>query len=104
MKKRPTVRLQPRHDARLRHGHPWVYSNEIMMDAEAKAIPPGTAVTLTTAGGERLGVSFFNPHTLIAGRLLTKDSDAKIGQAWYAARFRAALALGDRLYDAPYYR
>jgi 23S rRNA (cytosine1962-C5)-methyltransferase len=104
MKKRPTVRLQPRQDARLRHGHPWAYSNEIMMDAEAKAIPPGTAVTLTTAGGERLGVAFFNPHTLIAARVLTRDTDAVIDRAFFAGRFAAALRLRERLYAEPYYR
>ncbi len=104
MKKRPTVRLQPRHDARLRHGHPWAYSNEIMMDAEAKAIPPGTPVTLTTAGGERLGVGFFNPHTLIAARVLTTNTDAVIDRAFFAAKIQAALRLRERLYAEPYYR
>jgi 23S rRNA (cytosine1962-C5)-methyltransferase len=104
MKKRPTVRLQPRHDARLRHGHPWAYSNEIMMDAEVKAIAPGTPVTLTTAGGDRLGVGYFNPHTLIAARLLTADPDTIIDRAFYARRIEAALRLRDRLYPEPYYR
>jgi 23S rRNA (cytosine1962-C5)-methyltransferase len=104
MKKRPTVRLQPRQDARLRHGHPWAYSNEIMMDAEAKAIPPGTPVTLTTAGGDRLGAAFFNPHTLIAARLLTTDADAVIDQAFFAARIAAAARLRSRIYVEPCYR
>jgi len=104
MKKRPTVRLQPRHDARVRHGHPWAFSNEIMMDAEAKAIPAGTPVTLTTAGGERLGVGFFNPHTLIAARVLTANTDSIIDRAFYTAKLQAALALRARLYAEPYYR
>jgi 23S rRNA (cytosine1962-C5)-methyltransferase len=104
MKKRPTVRLQPRQDARLRHGHPWVYSNEIMMDAEAKAIPPGTVVTLTAAGGERLGVAFFNPHTLIAARVLSTDTDVTVDRTFFAARLASALRLRERLYAEPYYR
>ena len=104
MKKRPTVRLQPKHDARVRHGHPWAFSNEIMMDAEARAIAPGTPVTLTTAGGERMGLAFFNPHTLIAARVLTRDSDAVIDRAFFAGRIRAALQLRERLYAEPYYR
>jgi 23S rRNA (cytosine1962-C5)-methyltransferase len=104
MKKRPTVRLQPRHDARLRHGHPWAYSNEIAMDAEAKAIPPGTAVTLTNAGGDRLGVGFFNPHTLIAARVLATDAATEIGKDFFLGKLRTAAALRDRLYPEPYYR
>src|ERR1700748_2591702 len=103
-KKRPTVRLQPRHDARLRHGHPWAFSNEIMMDAEAKAIAPGTPVTLTTAGGEKLGVGYFNPHTLIAARVLAADTDTAIDRDFYIHRIRAALSLRERLYAEPYYR
>ena len=103
-KKRPTVRLQPRHDARVRHGHPWAFSNEIMMDAEAKVIPPGTPVTLTTAGGERMGVAFFNPHTLIAARVLTANTDIAIDQAFFTAKLQAALRLRERLYAEPYYR
>jgi 23S rRNA (cytosine1962-C5)-methyltransferase len=104
MKKRPTVRLQPRHEARLRHGYPWAYSNEIMMDAEAKAIAPGTPVTLTTAGGDRLGAGWFNPHTLIAARVLTADADVAIDRAFYVHRIRAALSLRERLYAEPCYR
>jgi 23S rRNA (cytosine1962-C5)-methyltransferase len=104
MKKRPTVRLQPRHDARLRHGHPWAYSNEIAMDAEAKAVPPGTAVTLTNAGGERLGVGFFNPHTLIAARVLSTDAETEISKDFFLGKLRTAAALRDRLYTEPYYR
>ncbi|HTJ64913.1 MAG TPA: class I SAM-dependent rRNA methyltransferase [Alphaproteobacteria bacterium] len=104
MKKRPTVRLQPRHDARLRHGHPWAFSNEIAMDAEAKAIPPGTAVTLTNAAGGRLGVGYFNPHTLIAARVLTTDAETEVGKDFFARKLRAAAALRDRLYAEPYYR
>src|ERR1700742_653821 len=95
-KKRPTVRIQPRHDARVRHGHPWAYSNEIMMDAEAKAIAPGTPVTLTTAAGDRLGVGYFNPHTLIAARVLTLDADTVIDRDFYVRRIRAALSLRER--------
>ncbi len=104
MKKRPTVRLQPRHDARLRHGHPWAFSNEIMMDAEAKATAPGTPVTLTTAGGDRLAAGWFNPHTLIAARVLTADTDPVIDRDFYVRRIRAALVLRERLYTEPYYR
>ncbi len=74
------------------------------MDAEAKAIPPGTVVTLTTAGGERLGAAFFNPHTLIAARLLTAEADAVIDRAFFADRFASALRLRRRLYAEPYYR
>ena len=33
----PTVKILPGEDRRLRHGSPWLFSNELRMDAEAKA-------------------------------------------------------------------
>jgi 23S rRNA (cytosine1962-C5)-methyltransferase len=101
---RPSIRLQPKHDSRLRQGHPWVYSNEVIMDAAAKNLPPGSVVDLAATGGDRLGVAWFNPRTLIAARLLTRDDGAAIDRGWYAARLRAALTLRQRLYREPCYR
>ena len=36
-KKLPTVLLRAGEDRRVRSGHPWAFSNEILMDAETKA-------------------------------------------------------------------
>src|SRR5215472_17753925 len=72
-KRRPTVTLQPGRHKRAASGHPWVYSNEVVMDAAAKALPPGTLVTLRQAGGEPLGVASFNPHTLVSARVIERD-------------------------------
>ena len=101
---RPTLRLQPGHDKRAASGHPWVFSNEIQMDAAAKALPPGSLVVLTTANGKSLGTASFNPHTLIAARFLSRDAGTHIDRAFFAARLERALALRHRLYAEPYYR
>ncbi len=101
---RPVLRLQPGHDKRAASGHPWVYSNEIAMDAAAKALPPGSVVTLTTANGKALGTASFNPHTLIAARFLSRDPGTRVDRAFLAARLERALALRHRLYPEPYYR
>ncbi len=101
---RPTLRLQPGHDKRAASGHPWVYSNEIAMDAAAKALPPGSLVSLTTANGKMLGTATFNPHTLIAARFLSRDAATHINRAFFATRLERALALRHRLYPEPYYR
>ena len=71
---RPTLRLHRGADERLRRGHPWVYSNEVDMTAEAKAIAPGTVARIVTDRGEALGCGYFNPHSLIAVRRLSDDS------------------------------
>ena len=100
----PSVRLHPKRDMRLRLGHPWVYSNELVMDAGAKALAPGSVVLLAAANGDPLGLAWFNPHTLIAARMLTRDAKEDIGQSFFETRLSVALALRQRLYDAPYYR
>ena len=37
---RPQIALLPGAHRRAESGHPWIYSNEIAMDAAAKALPP----------------------------------------------------------------
>ncbi|MEO5337169.1 MAG: class I SAM-dependent rRNA methyltransferase [Magnetospirillum sp. WYHS-4] len=91
-------------DRRLRHGHPWAYSNEIRMDAAAKALPAGSLARLCRVDGKPLGVGTFNPHVLIAFRMLSENADAAIDEGFLAGRLRRALALRERLYDEPFYR
>ena len=40
MSKRPTITIKPREGRKARLGSPWIFSNEIVMDAAAKALPP----------------------------------------------------------------
>jgi 23S rRNA (cytosine1962-C5)-methyltransferase len=101
---RATVRFEKGRSRRFRSGHPWAFSNEIAMTAEVKALPPGSLVTLVDAGDERLGVATFNPHSLIAARLLDRDAGRAVDAAFLAERLAASVALRDRLFDGPFYR
>jgi 23S rRNA (cytosine1962-C5)-methyltransferase len=101
---RPIVRLLPGRDKRARTGYPWIYSNEIDMDQAAKALAPGGLVTLMAVGRRPLGIATFNPHTLIAARLLSSDPGGTIDEDFLARRLGQALALRERLYPEPYYR
>ena len=103
-KTRPALILQPGRQKRVLGGHPWVYSNEAVMDAAAKALPPGSLVTLRTAEGMALGVAIFNPHTLVAARLLDREASVPIDRAFFKARLENALALRQKLFDKPFYR
>lgn len=101
---RPQIRFAKGRARRFRAGHPWAFSNEIEMTPEAKALPPGTLVTLVDAGDEKLGVATFNPHSLIAARVLSRDAATVIDAGFLADRLRRAAALRDGLFGAPYYR
>ncbi len=101
----PVVRLMPKANARaIRHGAPWVYANELVTDRRTKGLAPGAIAVLEDSLRQPLGVVTVNPVSKIIGRMLDSDPAAVIDQAWMAARLRRALALRERLFDAPYYR
>jgi len=101
---RPKLRIQPKHSARIKTGSPWVYSNEVSMDRATKALPPGTLVDVVDDRGEALGTAYFNPHSLIAARLLTTQAGAAIDVAFFSGRIERARALRDKLFAKPFYR
>src|SRR5260370_798555 len=102
--KLPTVLLRAGEDRRIRAGHPWAFSNEILMDAETKALPAGSLAILRAPGGEALGLATFNPHSLIAARVLTSNPEATVDALFLGRRLAQAAALRDRLIGVPYYR
>jgi len=61
------------------------------MDVAAKALPPGTLVTMRRADDTPLGVAMFNPHSLVAARLLDRDAGRAIGRRFFARRLERAL-------------
>jgi 23S rRNA (cytosine1962-C5)-methyltransferase len=103
-KKLPSVLLRAGEDRRVRAGHPWAFSNEILMDAETKALPAGSLAILRAPGGEALGLATFNPHSLIAARLITSNPEATVDALFFGRRLAQATALRDRLIGVPYYR
>ncbi|MEL6619932.1 MAG: class I SAM-dependent rRNA methyltransferase [Pseudomonadota bacterium] len=102
---RPRIRLRPKTDARrIRHGHPWAYANEVVTDRRTKALTPGSLAVLEDENRAPLGLVAVNPLSRILARMIDRDPDAVVDTDWFAARISAALALRDRLFDAPYYR
>ncbi|ARE42005.1 LSU m5C1962 methyltransferase RlmI [Rhodovulum sp. P5] len=102
---RPTVRLRPKAEARaIRHGFPWVYADELVTDRRTKALAPGTLARLEDAERQPLALVAVNPQSKIIARVLDRDPDAEVDATWFEDRLRHAVALRDRLYDAPFYR
>jgi 23S rRNA (cytosine1962-C5)-methyltransferase len=101
---RPTITLLPGRQKRAEGGHPWIYSNEIAMDAAAKSLPAGGLVTVRKPDGKGLGVATFNAHPLVSARLLSRDATQKIDGTFLARTLRRALALRERLFAEPFYR
>jgi 23S rRNA (cytosine1962-C5)-methyltransferase len=101
----PTVRLRPKAEARaIRHGFPWVYSDELVTDRRTQGLAPGALAVLEDAERRPLGLVTVNVASRIIARMLDRDPDAVIGRDWFAHRLAPALALRSRLYQAPFYR
>ena len=102
---RPVIRLRPKAEVRaIRHGFPWVFADELVVDRRTKAIAPGTIATLEDAERVPLGTVTVNPNSKIIARMLDRDPEAQIDRAWIAARLERALAMRARLFEQPYYR
>ncbi len=104
MIKRSTVQVRPREGRKARLGAPWIFSNEIVMDPNAKAIAPGALVNVKGDDGQDFGTGYFNSKSLIAVRLLARECGAHVDAAYFSAKLTRALALREALYDRPFYR
>lgn len=102
---RPIVRLRPKAEARaIRHGFPWVYSDELVTDRRTQGIEPGALAVLEDAERRPLGLVTVNNRSRIIARMIDRDPEAVIDEAWFAVRIRRALDLRERLYADPFYR
>jgi 23S rRNA (cytosine1962-C5)-methyltransferase len=80
--------LRAGHDRRARGGHPWIFSNEI--GTLEGAVADGDAVQVRAAGGDLLGSAFYNSHSLIAGRILTRQAEDIDSTDFFLQRLTAA--------------
>ncbi len=100
----PLLRVAPKQDRRLKAGYPWAFSNELATTPDHRAWPGGAPVRLEGDDKWRYGTWAFNPHSLIAARLLDHSPTATIDAAWVHRRIAAAAALRARVCDSPFHR
>ena len=90
----PVVRLRPKANARaIRHGFPWVYADELVIDRRTKALAAGSLAVLQDAERGDLGVVTVNPASKIVARMLDADAGAPAG---CAGRWRCASGCSTR--------
>jgi 23S rRNA (cytosine1962-C5)-methyltransferase len=79
----------------LRAGHPWVFRKAL--DRPPK-IPAGSVVDLTE-GGKFVARGYYDPHSAISVRVLTRDPRERIDAAFFASRIAHALQARRELID-----
>lgn len=83
-----TIQLKKNEERRLLKGHQWIFSNELT--SIPKDIPSGEIVKLVSHDNRFVGVGFYNPHSLIAFRLLSRNDEA-INDEFFKKRLKTAL-------------
>ena len=93
MKKQIILKKNEEH--RILAGHQWVFSNEVKsINGNPEA---GDVIELLRHDEKFLGVGFYNPHSLIAFRLLSRELEA-VTFEFFERRISQALQLRKRLY------
>ena len=86
----PLLLLKPQALKRLKTGHPWIFSNELV--SVPRTLEPGVLVDIRLRTGGFFGRGYFNPRSLISVRLLSREN-VPIDEAFLEARISRAQAL-----------
>lgn len=101
----PAIRLRPKSKPQaIRHGFPWVFADEAVLDRRTRALDPGGFAVLEDAERRPMALVTVNPLSKIVARVMDADPAAQIDGAWLRARLTRALEMRARIYDAPFYR
>lgn len=90
------ITLKKKSDRRIRHGHLWVFSNEIA-DPPVSDIEPGSIHELADSSGAFLGMVYANPASLIAARILSRKREP-IDRTFIKNRVRKAFQFREILF------
>ena len=101
----PVVRLRPKANARrIRHGYPWVWSDELALDRRTKALAPGALALLEDNERNPMGVVGLNPGSKIVARILDRDPHAKMDRERFFHRLSSAATVRETIYETPFWR
>lgn len=86
-----SVQFKRNRDERVRAGHPWVFSGEVLAKPPAEA--DGQIVTVYDSRGKFIGQGYCNTQSNILVRLLSRVRGEGIDRAWWRSRLEEAIAL-----------
>lgn len=76
---------------RVETGHPWIFSNEVNTGKEKDTnAKPGEIVDVYTFDKKFIGKGYYNPQSQISVRLLTRDKNEHIDEAFFYNRIKKA--------------
>ncbi len=86
----PRATITPKGEKALRGGHPWVYADEVT----TLSVSPdnGSLVDVYSVKDKYLGTGFFNSHSKIRIRIVSRNANDTFDEAFWTRRLRYALA------------
>lgn len=99
--KTPIVTLRAKEERRLRKGHLWVFSNEILKIEGTAGV--GDVVEVRDSRNNPLGYGFYNPRSLISVRIFSKEY-VEPNIEFLIKRIDSALQLRKKIFSIPFYR
>ena len=94
-----SLKLKPNATARVLHGHPWVFANEVV------ELPPGEhdgeVVECRDSRGRFLGAGIYNSRSQIVWRRFSRERVA-LDEAYLRSALQRAIACRDRMPDTGY--
>lgn len=82
--------VTPKGEKALRGGHPWVYADEIT--GISRTPEDGTLVDVFSSKDKYLGTGFYNSHSKIRIRILSRNANDRFDRDFWERRLRYAVA------------
>ncbi len=83
---------------RVESGHPWIFANEVNTGKEKDTnAQPGEIVEVYTFDKIFIGKGYYNPQSQISVRLLTRDKNENIDEAFFYNRIKEAWAYRQKI-------
>jgi 23S rRNA (cytosine1962-C5)-methyltransferase len=93
-----SITLKKNISRRVETGHPWIFNNEVNtgMEKDTNA-QPGEIVNVYSFDKKFIGRGYYNPQSQISVRLLTRDKDEQIDEAFFYKRIKQAWEYRQRI-------
>ncbi len=86
----PALTITEKGERFLKAGHPWVYAGEVLTPGDP--CPDGEIADVFSPKGKWLGAGFYNSHSLLRVRLLSRNANDRMDEAFFLRRIGYALA------------
>lgn len=80
--------ITPKGEKALVNGHPWVYEGEVVTVEDG--ISDGDLADVLTQKGSYLGTGFYNSHSLIRCRIISRNANDRFDEAFWRRRIEYA--------------